>query len=81
MIMEAISQQLFALKDLLNNFAESIGLKVNYSKSYIYPINISQERLAHLATTFNCQMGPMPFTYLGLPLNMNKPTIQDSMQI
>jgi hypothetical protein len=82
MIMETISQQLFALKALLNTFAESTCFKVNYSKSYIYTINISQERLAHLAATFNCQMGAMSFTYLGLPLSiMNKPTTQDYMQI
>jgi hypothetical protein len=31
-IMEACPQQLFVLKTILNTFADSIGLKVNYSK-------------------------------------------------
>jgi hypothetical protein len=54
LIMDACPQQLFTLKAILNTFAESNGLKVNYSKSSIYPINISQQRLSHLAATFNC---------------------------
>lgn len=35
MIMKADSSQLLALKDILNTFTESTGLKVNYSKSQI----------------------------------------------
>jgi hypothetical protein len=63
MIMEACPRQLFALKAILNTFTDSTGLKVNYSESCIYHINLAQERLVHLAATFNCQMRCMPFTY------------------
>jgi hypothetical protein len=38
-IMEASSQQLFALKVVLNTFADSTVLKVNYAKSSIITIN------------------------------------------
>jgi hypothetical protein len=69
------------LRTILNTFADSTGLKVNYAKSYIYPINTSQERLSHLAATFNCQARCVPFTYLGLPLSLNKPTVQDYMPL
>jgi hypothetical protein len=81
LIMEACPQQLFVLNALLNTFADSTCLKVNYSKSNIFPINLSQERLNHLAGTFNCQVGAFLFTYLGLPLNMNKPIVQDCMSL
>jgi hypothetical protein len=81
LIMEACPQQLFVLKEILNTFAYSTGLKVNYSKSSIYPINISNERLSHLAATFNCQAENMSFIYLGLPLSLNKPTVQDCMPL
>jgi hypothetical protein len=50
----------------LNTFIDSACLKVNYSKSNMFPINIAQERLLHLAATFNCQVGAFPFTCLGL---------------
>jgi hypothetical protein len=38
--MEACPQQLYALKAILNTFTNSTGLKVNYSKSSLYPINL-----------------------------------------
>jgi hypothetical protein len=79
LIMEAYPVQPFALKAILNTFADSTGLKVNYSKSSLYPINISEERLNHLAATFHCKASSLPFTYLGLPLSMNKPTVQDCL--
>jgi hypothetical protein len=60
LIMEACTLQLFVLKVILNTSAASSRLKVNYSKSSIYPINLSQERLSHLASTFHCQAGPVP---------------------
>jgi hypothetical protein len=65
--MEAWPLQLFTLKVILNTFANSTGLKVNYSKSILYPINILEERLNYLAATFEYQAGSLPFTYLGLP--------------
>ena len=65
------------LKAILNTFAESIGLKVNYSKSMMVPMNVSEQRLQHLANTFSCSTGSLPFTYLGLPLSLTKPTVAD----
>jgi hypothetical protein len=72
MIMKACSQLLLVLKSIMNTFADSVGLKVNYAKSSMIPISIVPDRLAHLATTFNCQAGSLPFTYLGLPLSDSK---------
>jgi hypothetical protein len=81
LIMETCPQQLFVLKAILNTFADSIGLKVNYSKSSMVPINLSPDRLAHLATTFNYQTESLPFTYLGLHLSNSKPTIQECFSL
>jgi hypothetical protein len=72
---------LIILRAILNTFVASTCLKVNYSNSNMFPINVSQERLHHLAATFNCQVGSFPFTYLGLPLSMNKPSAQDCMPL
>jgi hypothetical protein len=69
LVMEACSTQLWALKALLHTFGESTGLRVNYAKSFMVPINTSQEKLQPLARTFNCETGSLPFTYLGLPLS------------
>ena len=72
MLLQADARQLVFLKALLHNFAESTGLKVNYSKSHMYPINVSNERMAHLASTFGCDIGTMSFTYLGLPMGTER---------
>lgn len=77
LVMEACSTQLWALKALLHTFGESTGLRVNYAKSFMVPINTSQEKLQHLARTFNYETGSLPFTYLGLPLSITKPRVID----
>jgi len=41
----------------------------------MYPINVSPAKMAILAGTLNCQIGSMPFTYLGIPLGLSKPKI------
>ena len=77
-VMEACSRQSITLKAIPHSFGESTGLKVNYSKSVMVPINISEERLDHLARFFNYEKGKLPFTYLGLPLSLTKPRVIDS---
>jgi hypothetical protein len=69
--------QLFFLNGLLHKFGESTGLKVNYDKSFMVSINISDERFDELSTSFGCSKGSLPFTYLGLPLSITKPTVAD----
>lgn len=54
--MEADEHQLMHLKDLLNTFATSTGLKVNYSKSLMIPINLTHQRADQLAQSFGCQI-------------------------
>jgi hypothetical protein len=77
LILQACPAQLIALKDLLQTFGTATGLKVNYSKSCLMPVNITDERLQFLAHTFGCAVGTLPFTYLGLPLGTSKPSVQD----
>lgn len=72
-ILEGGPKQLFFLKTLLQVFSDSTGLKVNYNKSLMLPININEDKLDHLAKTFGCSKGSLPFTYLGLPLGVTKP--------
>jgi hypothetical protein len=81
LIMQACPLQLYTLKALLNIFADSTSLRVNYSKSCLYPINLSQERLNHLPATFQYTAWSIPFTYIGLPLCLNKLTIQECMPL
>lgn len=47
LIMEADACQLFFLKGILQSFSDSTGLKVNYHKSQMIPINVSTEKMQH----------------------------------
>ena len=51
LIMQADSRQLICLKALLNTFAVATGLRVNYQKSIMVPINIREERAQVFAQT------------------------------
>ncbi|KAL6655429.1 hypothetical protein ACP70R_006255 [Stipagrostis hirtigluma subsp. patula] len=52
-------------------------LKVNYRKSVMVPINVPAQKMEILSRTFNCQIGSLPFTYLGLPLGLEKPSVAE----
>ncbi|KAK1642119.1 hypothetical protein QYE76_059924, partial [Lolium multiflorum] len=70
LVMQACPVQLAALKVILEDFAQATGLRVNYAKSALMSINISEEQLASLASSFGCAVGKLPFTYLGLPMGV-----------
>jgi hypothetical protein len=71
--MQADVNQLLVLKQALNDFPKSTRLFVNFHKSCMLPINITNEQVQHPAHEFGCTVGTMPFTYLGLPLGTTRP--------
>jgi hypothetical protein len=73
--------QLFALKGLMQSFSNSIGLKINFHKSFLVPINTDVEKALHLANTIGCRVGTMPFTYLGLPIGTTRPSLEDFLPL
>jgi hypothetical protein len=75
LILPADRVQLLVLKDLLHKFSLSTGLKINYNKSQLIPINVPHDQVQNLADSIGCQVGVLPFTYLGLPVGTTKPTI------
>jgi hypothetical protein len=75
-VLKANAPQLIYLKRILHAFSESTGLKVNYLKSCMMPINLDEDRLSHFAITLQCKQSNLPFTYLGLPLGITKPSVE-----
>jgi len=80
-VLEGDTRQMFFLKSILHSFSVSTGLKVNYNKSMMVPINISPEKFNHLASTFGSSKGSLPFTYLGLPMGITKPRVDDFLPL
>jgi hypothetical protein len=75
LFLTASQKELFCLKAILNTFASSTGLKINYSKSCMIPLNVDLEKVDHLSKLFGCSIGKLPFTYLGLPLGTTRPRL------
>ena len=75
--MEGEETQVVNLKNILQTFSISTGLKVNYFKSMLVLINISDEETLTLTQSFGCSVGSLPFTYLGLLLGLTKPKVID----
>lgn len=53
-LLQGNAKQLICLKALLNTFALATGLKVNYGKSIMVPINIEEERVQIFTNTLQC---------------------------
>lgn len=65
-------------KRITREFSQSTGLRINYAKSCMVPLNMDMDKAAHLAGVFGCSIGTMPFTYLGLPMGSTKPRVEHS---
>jgi len=57
-----------ALRAVLLLFEAMSGLKVNFNKSMLVGVNISDSWLVEAATILNCKVGKVPFLYLGLSI-------------
>lgn len=81
LLISAEMDQVVALKEILHKFGLSTGLKVNFQKSLIIPLNVDPVEVAALAAVLDCQVGSLPFPYLGLPLGTTKPCIKDLLPL
>jgi hypothetical protein len=55
--------------------------KNKLSQVQMIPINISDAQAHDLARVLGCQVGSMPFTYLGLPVGTTRPTVAELMPL
>jgi hypothetical protein len=77
LIMPADVDQICYLKTLLQDFSISTGLKINYHKSSLVPINTSTQKSHEFAARFGFKVEALPFTYLGLPMGTTRPKVDD----
>jgi hypothetical protein len=78
-IMPADQDQILVMQEILEKYALSTGLNLNFHKYSLIPINLSHTRAEDIATMLGCNIASIPFTYLGLPLGTTKPSVQDLM--
>ncbi len=59
----------WVIKEALDIFTAASGLRINYAKSAIIPVNMAHPEAATLANCFGCPLAGFPLKYLGLPLS------------
>ena len=72
-VLPACINQAATIKQILEDYATSVGLKINFHKSTLVPINTPQDKCDALAALFGCAQPSLPFTYLRLPLGTTRP--------
>ncbi|GJX75160.1 putative RNA-directed DNA polymerase, partial [Tanacetum coccineum] len=59
------------LSRILTCFHLASGLKINFNKSKLFGIGVTDNKLSCLASSICCQPSHFPCTYLGLPIGAN----------
>lgn len=63
-------------------FWDTIRIQINYTKSYIFKLELTSDTQMHTALAIlKCQVGPQPFTYLVIPLKNTKLVIREFLQL
>jgi hypothetical protein len=53
-------------------FEALTDIKINYTKTYLIPMNLSGTEANSYATMLGCKLSSFPLKYLGVPLNERK---------
>jgi hypothetical protein len=56
------------LKLVLNLFERVSGMRINFHKSELIPMNLGEEACHEISHILTCPMGSLPFKCLGVPL-------------
>ena len=60
------------MKLLLRAFEQLSGLKMNFHKSELFCFGAAKANQNEHAQTFGCNVGSLPFRYLGIPMHHRK---------
>lgn len=60
LILPAEHCQVMQVNNILKHYAAQIGLKINYSKSVLIPLNVKEDNLAGLLRDLGCKRGDFP---------------------
>jgi hypothetical protein len=60
------------LKSVLAIFEQISGMRINFHKSELVPLNLDPDETHDIAHIFSCPVGTFPIRYLGVPLHFEK---------
>ncbi|GKU90856.1 hypothetical protein SLEP1_g4800 [Rubroshorea leprosula] len=64
----ALEENIWAAKSITSIFEIVSGLKINFGKSLLLRINVSDEWVNKMSFILNCKQGVLPCKYLGVPI-------------
>ena len=53
-ILPANQHELQTIKEILDSYAQATGLKINYAKSQLMPINVNAQKTLDMANALGC---------------------------
>nr|GEV71902.1 RNA-directed DNA polymerase, eukaryota, reverse transcriptase zinc-binding domain protein [Tanacetum cinerariifolium] len=56
---------------ILNIFYVAFGLKINFHKSNVFEVGVSNSEVVSMSICTGCEASSFPFSYLGLPIGSN----------
>jgi hypothetical protein len=60
------------MKDILMLFERVSGMRINFHKSEVIPLNMEEDMCHEIAHPLNCPLGSLPFKYIGVPLHFDR---------
>ena len=69
LFMEHDLEQAKNMKIILCAFEQLSGLKINFHKSELFCYGEAKEHMEQYSQIFRCEIGNLPFRYLGIPMN------------
>jgi hypothetical protein len=74
---EAEESALENLKYILIWYEQIFGMRTNFHKSEVIPINVEENKVHELAHILSCPIGKFPIKYLGVPLHFDNLSRED----
>lgn len=71
-VIRGVQDNVQRLKMILDDFAAATGLQINFSKTTAVPIHLDEATAQQCISILGCKRESFPWTYLGLPLSVNK---------
>jgi Reverse transcriptase (RNA-dependent DNA polymerase) len=77
LFLEASEYVIHALRWILIGFKNLSGMKINFIKYEMIPLNLNENEGNQLVSIFECILGSLPISYLGIPLHWKILTVSD----
>jgi hypothetical protein len=69
------------LRVILMLFEKVFGMRINFHKSELIPLNLEHESVHEISHLLHCPVGSLPFRYLGVPIRFERLSREDLQHV